>query len=209
MARCPRNDLLEFIMRNVRATQIPTSDPLWMKQVLADLERHEAYREYAYPDPLSKMGKLFPAKKYKWGFRPASVIMAENGISKPAEGAPWTVGIGFTHGVKFTSRTTRQESYQRLRAEVLDHVKGLDRIIPGWRTEHSIPIQTVLVNMIYNMGELRLSKFAPTMALIKNKEYAAAAARIEKTPYFKQTGDRSKELVKRLRTGKIDDIHKV
>lgn len=198
-------------MNNVRAAQVPTSDPLWMRQVLADLERHEGYREYAYPDPLSKWAKLYPAKKYRWGFRPASVIMQELGLSPndAAQGAPWTVGIGFTHGVKFTSRTTRAQSYQRLRAEVIDHVRGLDTLLPGWRTEHSVPIQTVLVNMIYNMGTTRLSKFVPTLDLIKKKDYKGAAARIRKTPYFRQTGARSAELMERLETGKIQDKYKI
>ena len=196
-------------MVNVRSLQISPADPLWMRQVLADLERHEGYREYAYPDPLSKLGRLYPAKKYKWGFRPASVIMAELGITKPAEGAPWTVGFGFTSGTKYTSRTTRGESFERLRKEVMLHAAGLDKLIPGWRTEHSIPIQTVLVNMVFNLGTTKLSKFAPTLALIKQKKYADAAARIEKTPYHKQVGNRSVELMKRLRTGQIEPQHKV
>lgn len=206
-----RADTLTWIMNKVRAADIPTTDPEWLPQTLADLERQEAYREYAYPDPLSNWGKLFPAKKYRWGFRPASVIMQELGLS-PANaklGAPWTVGIGFTHGVTYTSRTTRQQSYQRLREEVLDHAKGLDTLLPGWRSDHDLVIQTVLVNMIYNMGTARLSKFAPTLELIKKKEYKAAAARIRNTPYYKQTGNRSAELMKRLETGRIEPQHKI
>lgn len=198
-------------MNNVRATQLPSSDPLWMKQVLSDLERHESYREYAYPDPLSQWGKMYPAKVHKWGFRPASVIMAELGlsISNAGKGAPWTVGIGFTHGVKYTSRTTRAQSYQRLRQEVIDHAVGLDHLIAGWRKEHNVPIQTVLVNMIYNMGTTRLSKFAPTLSLIAGKKYKEAADRIRKTAYFRQTGSRAKELVERLETAKIQDKYKI
>lgn len=196
---------------DVRATQNGNSEPLWMPQVLADLERHEGYREYAYPDALSEWGRKYPMWKHNWGRRPASVIMAELGLSKEdvAKGAPWTVGFGFTKGVRHTSRTTRGESRERLKAEIVEHVKGLDVLVPGWRTEHSLVVQSVLANLIYNLGQYRLSKFAPTLALFKTKEYAAAATRLENTAWYKQVGNRSKELVERLRTGRIRPEHLV
>lgn len=196
---------------DLRQKQNGNSEPLWMPQVLADLERHEGYREYAYPDALSEWGRKYPMWKHRWGRRPASVIMAELGLSKDdvAKGAPWTVGFGFTKGVRHTTRTTRGESRERLKAEIVEHVKGLDVLVPGWRTEHSLVVQSVLTNLIYNLGQYRLSKFAPTLALFKTKEYAAAAARLENTAWYKQTGNRSKELVERLRTGRIRPEHLV
>lgn len=206
-----RLDQLSWIMNKVRKVELPKEDPEYMKQTLADLERHEGYREYAYPDPLSEWAKKYPASRYKWGVRPASAIMKELGlkVEDVKKGTPWTVGIGFTHGVTHTSRTTRAESYARLREEVLDHAKGLDTLVPGWEKEHSVVVQTVLVNLIFNMGKTKLAKFAPTLALIQKKEYAAAAARIEKTPYYKQVGPRAVELMKRLRTQQIEAKHKV
>jgi len=182
-----------------------------MPQAIADLERHEGYREYAYPDALSEWGRKFPMWKHNWGRRPASVIMAELGldVKDVAKGAPWTVGFGFTKGVKHTSRTTRGESRQRLKNEIIEHVKGLDVLVPGWRTEHSIVVQSVLVNLIYNLGQLRLSKFAPTLALFKTKDYAGAAARLRNTAWYKQVGLRSIELVERLETGRIRPEHLV
>ena len=200
-----------WILNKVRKVETSDNDPVWMKQVLADLERHEGYREYAYPDPLSEWAKLYPAYKYRWGFKPASVIMKELGLSEKdvRKGAPWTVGIGFTHGVTHTSRTTRAESYERLRKEVIEHAEGLDDLIPGWREEHDMVVQTVLVNMIFNLGKTKLSAFAPTLALIKKKDYKGAAARIRKTPYFKQVGARSEELMRRLETGTIDPKYKI
>lgn len=196
---------------DLRQKQNGSGEPLWMPQVLADLERHEGYREYAYPDPLSAWGRAYPSWKHRWGRQPASVIMAELGLSKDdvAKGAPWTVGFGFTKGVKHTSRTTRGVSRERLKEEVVEHVKGLDKLVPGWRTEHSIVVQSVLANLVYNLGELRLSKFAPTLALFKTKEYAAAAARLRNTAWYKQVGVRSVELVERLETGRIRPEHLV
>lgn len=206
-----RCDQLNWIMNKVRKVELPQTDPPYMKQTLADLERHEGYREYAYPDPLSEWAKKYPASRHRWGFRPASVIMKELGlkVEDVKKGAPWTVGIGFTHGVTYTSRTTRAESYDRLREEVLEHARGLDSLLPDWETKHSVVVQTVLVNLIFNMGKTKLAKFAPTLALIDKKDYAGAAARIEKTPYYQQVGARAVELMKRLRTQKIEDKHKI
>lgn len=200
-----RNDNINFILNKVRSFHSVQGDPPWMHQVLADLERHEAYREYAYPDPLSEWGKKYRNASYKWGFRPASVIIQELGLKVEDlhKGAPWTIGIGFTHGVKYTHRTTRAESYERLKKEVLEHAKGLDKLVPGWRDEQPYAVQTVLVNMIFNLGTTRLSKFAPTLQRIKDGKYAEAAARIEATPYCKQVGARCTELMWRLRNQRI------
>lgn len=198
-------------MVDLRKEQEGTQNPLWMPQALLDLERHEGYREYAYPDPLSAWGRAYPSWKHRWGRQPASVVMKELGLREEdvAKGAPWTVGFGFTKGVKYTSRTTRGISRERLKEEVVEHVKGLDVLVPGWRTEHSLVVQSVLVNLIYNLGQLRLSKFAPTLALFKTKEYAAAAARLRNTAWYKQVGVRSVELVERLETGRIRPEHLV
>lgn len=196
---------------DLRQKQNGAADPLWMPQVLSDLKRHEGYREYAYPDPLSSWGRAYPSWKHRWGRQPASVLMAQLGLSKAdvAQGAPWTVGYGFTKGVKHTTRTTHKESEGRLKEEIVEHVKGLDMLVPGWRTEHSLVVQSVLVNLIYNLGHTRLAKFAPTLALFKTKEYAAAAARLRNTAWYKQVGVRSVELVERLETGRIRPEHLV
>lgn len=202
-------DKLGWIMANIKRVKTPAADPPWIKQTMADLERHEGYREYAYPDPLSVIGQKYKSAKHRWGFRPASVIMKELGITNPAQGAPWTVGFGFTKGVTPTTRTTRAESYARLRDEVIEHVKGLDTLIPGWRTEHEVYVQTVLANLIFNLGTVKLSKFAPTLALFAKKDYKGAAARLKRTAWYGQVGSRAVELTERLTTGKIQDKYKI
>src|SRR5688572_27910594 len=46
-----------------------------LNQYLADARKHEGFRQYAYPDPLSALGKIFPASKYGWGAKPAREIL--------------------------------------------------------------------------------------------------------------------------------------
>lgn len=185
-----------------------TTQPKWLAQLISDLDRHEGFRQYAYPDPLSKLGKSYPASKYKWGFRPATQILKELGESE-VKGRPWTVGHGFTHRVSPDTSITKQTSLIRLRQEALSHAEGLDSLIPDWRTKLPTVVQTVVANMIYNMGTERLSKFDTTLALINSGKYAEAGANLRKSLWFKQVGNRAEELVRRLETGKVDPVHLV
>lgn len=181
--------------------------PDWLVQVESDLDRHEGFREFAYPDPLSALFRRHP--RAKWGFRPAELIMAELGeIGNERDGRPWTVGHGFTHGVRPSSRISKEASLQRLEAEILKHVKILDDLIPEWR-DMPLFAQTVLVNMAYNMGHNRLSKFAPTLAVMKQKKWGRAARRLKNTLWYKQVGSRARELIARLENQRIAPEHLV
>lgn len=176
--------------------------PKWLTQSLADIARHEGFREFAYPDPLSKLAKV----KAKWGFEPAEVIIARLGLN-PTDGAPWTVGHGFTRGVTFKHRISLEQSLKLLEKEIIVHNAVLDKIIPEWKAM-PVHVQTVLVNMAFNMGN-RLAQFKPTLALFKAGNYAAAGTRLQGSLWYKQVGGRAKELVERLKTGKIQDKYKV
>ena len=93
------------------------AQPPWLKQTVADLDRHEGFREFAYPDPLSALARQYPARKHGWGKRPASVIAAELGLTTADldKGRPWTVGHGFTHRVTPNSSIKKEASMHRLR----------------------------------------------------------------------------------------------
>ncbi len=50
---------------------VTTKEQDWLKrQVVADLNRHEGFREFAYPDPLSALYKKF--SRLPWGLKPAT-----------------------------------------------------------------------------------------------------------------------------------------
>ena len=181
-------------------------EPDWLTQTAADLQRHEGFREYAYPDPLSKLGRKYVGRKYQWGFVPGDILLAKYGESE-RDGRPWTVGYGFTKGVKPSTRINKQLADNMLKGLILDHVKLLDRIIPNWRTLPVIP-QTVLANLSFNLGT-RLVPFKPTLELFASGDFKGAAARLRKTAWFKQVGRRAEELCARLETGTIDPRFKV
>lgn len=185
-----------------------TKTPQWMQQTLADLVRHEGFREWAYPDPLSPLFKKY--KKEKWGFIPAPQILNKIGVSlSEAEktGAPWTIGIGFTKGVSVNSQMKLNVAMHKLEDIVLEHLPVLDKVLPGWQ---NLPLfaKTVVVNMAFNMGS-RLLQFKNSMGLIGQGNYKQAASNLRKSAWAKQVPNRANELIDRLVTQEIQDKYKV
>lgn len=187
-------------------------DPAWLLQTVTDLSRHEGFRAWPYPDPLSRWGRSYSNPKYRWGFRDPRIIMAELGLKREdaQHGAPWTNGFGETKGVTIdTPQVNREAQRVKLRDRVIEHVAELNDLVPGWRSNYPVVVQTVLANLIYNLGYKKLSKFAETLGMIKRHEYARAADNLTKSAWHKQVGNRALELEERLRTGKIEDKHLV
>lgn len=179
--------------------------PYWLRQLLADLERHEGYREYAYPDPLSPLYKRH--RHENWGFEPAEIILARIG-ENGKDGAPWTVGFGFTKGVTYRTRMSRSLAQEKLLPVVLAHCNELYKLLPEWDTYPDY-VKTVLGNLIYNMGLNTLSGFKNTLKLFRAKKWKEAGDALVHSRWYVQVGDRSKELVRRMRTGIIEPEHKV
>lgn len=197
--------------------RVPTSSaalmqrPAWLPQVLSDLKRHEGFRKYAYPDPLSPMARKYRGSKYRWGHRPALEIMAEFGIplSEIPSGKPWTIGYGFTRGVNERMVITKEYADRRLETIALEHAAGLDKLLPGWRTNLPQYVQEVLANLIFNLGKERLSQFTTTLGLIEQGKYAMAGQNLKKSLWYKQVGSRARELTERLITGQVQEHYKV
>ena len=66
---------------------------------------------------------------------------------------------------------------------------------------HSHPdsVIRVLVNMVFNLGRPRLSKFKNMLAAIEAREYTTAADEMMDSRWYEQVGRRSKELVEMMR----------
>ena len=175
-----------------------SADQKLVLQVKADLDRHEGFREFAYPDPLSKLAKSQPSKD--WGFKPAKQI-AKPGTNF-ADGAPWTVGYGDTHGVTHESTTDRHKAGRRLEQHILESDNRLRRALP-WYAEASFVTKTILINMEYNMGLTKLLGFRNTLQFIKEKNYTQAARNMEASLWYRQVKGRAVELVKRMETQEI------
>lgn len=178
-------------------------------QVASDLDRHEGYREFAYPDPLSKLQAKHPNEK--WGFQPARDILNKLGISAEDAaklGAPWTVGYGFTHGVNLDSRVSKQQAKRKLEELVI----AINRDLIGtltWYKDATYVTKTILINMYYNLGRAGLLGFRNSLRYISERSYKQAAANLLKSLWARQVGQRARELARRLETQEIPDPYKV
>jgi lysozyme len=177
-------------------------DTKLLLQVKSDLDRHEGFREFAYPDPLSPLHKKAPA--HVWGTKPAREIVAD---FKEEDGAPWTFGFGFTKGVTSESRIDRIRAERKLEEHTLE-MDGMLTLALPWYKEASFVTKTVLINMGFNLGLAGLLKFKNTLAYVKAKTYVQAAANMRKSLWYKQVGKRADELAKRMETQTIEPQHK-
>ena len=175
-----------------------TSQTKLFRQVGGDLARHEGFREYSYPDPLSALAKSQPSKD--WGFKPAREI-AKPGTNYDT-GKPWTVGFGFTNGVGPDSRMNRTTADRKLEQEILEVDQALS-VALSWYKDASFVTKTILINMAFNMGLKGLLGFRNTLQFISQKNYEQAARNMSQSLWYRQVGARAKELVERMRTQKI------
>lgn len=75
-------------------------------------------------------------------------------------------------------------------------VKDAASLVPTGAPEE---VQSILVNMAFNMGKPRLARFKKMFAAIKVKDYNKAADEMKNSKWFRQVGNRSKRLVARMR----------
>lgn len=183
-------------------TILTTSQADLVKQVKQDLEKDEGFREFAYPDPLSKLYKQFPELRNLWGFKPVKELLAGKTGYKLAEGMPWTVGFGDTHGVTPESRADRLRAERRLEEHILEVDAALKKTL-SWYAESTFVTKVILINMTFNLGMVGLLKFKNTLAYIKDKNYVSAAANMRKSLWYQQVGNRAKRLARQMETQKI------
>lgn len=181
-----------------------------VNQVKKDLERHEGFREYAYPDVLSSLYKKYP--RAKWGFRPATDILREIGVKyQDAQklGAPWTVGFGFTNGVTPMHHMERNVAERQLEVKILDMDSALEqKYLVSWYNCATDVTKGVLINMAFNMGIAGLMSFKNSLRMIREQRWPEAAANLKKSLWYRQVGSRAKELINRIATQTIAPEHK-
>lgn len=168
------------------------------RQTVADLKRHEGFKKFAYADPLSSLHKL--VKPALWGSKPARELLPKT--TDFSKGAPWTVGIGYTKGVNVDSVMEEIKAERITEEEVAAIDAELSKLLYYF---DSLPFvtRTILINMAYNMGVKGLLSFKNTLQFIKAGNYEQAARNMEKSLWYRQTGNRAKELVRRMETQTI------
>ena len=117
---------------------------------LRELKRLEGFREFAYPDPASKLYRAAASHRLPWGFQPARDLLAKlppSVRSLPAD--PWTCGYGETKGVDQDTRWSESEASEYLRTrykEFQQYVLDACTVVPN---ENQLIAMTLLC---YNIG---------------------------------------------------------
>jgi lysozyme len=145
-------------------------------ELIQKVKAHEAFREFAYPDPASPLARECRKRGFKarWGFEPAGPIINRLPEDlKKFHGNPWTCGYGETQGVTYETRWTKDEAHRRLLArlqEFEDDVLSLCTVNPN-------PYQlAALVSFAYNVGVGNLKKSSVLRNHNKGDFQAAARA---------------------------------
>ena len=173
-------------------------------QVKKDLGRHEGFRQWSYPDPLSDLHKRFP--RLKWGYAPAKELVAavDKSFSDWKQGSPWTVGYGFTDGVTEDSIMFQITAERKLEQKILEVDSALESLL-SWYKATPFVVKTVLINMAFNLGLKGLLEFKNTLAYMKASNWKQAASNMRQSLWYKQVGSRAEELSKRIETLTIPD----
>lgn len=193
----------EVLEDTVTIPYLHASQTKLLLQVKKDLDRHEAYREYAYPDPLSKLHKQHPA--LPWGFKPAREIAPPG--TNFNDGKPWTVGFGNTISTTPDSKVGRITAERQLEAKILEEDRKLTNALP-WYKEASFETRTILINMAFQMGLQGLLGFRNTLNFVKQRNYKQAASNMRQSLWAKQTPSRASELARRMETQEIPSQYK-
>lgn len=90
---------------------------------------------------------------------------------------------------------TKDQARALLAKDVNDTVEKLRKNFGPKFDTYPEEIQSVLVNMTFNMGITGVLAFKNTLKLIDEKKYKEAAKAMQNSLWYKQTGNRAKRLV--------------
>ena len=65
--------------------------------------------------------------------------------------------------------------------------------------------QMIIMDMVFNMGLPRFKGFVATIAALEAKDYKVAAAEMQNSRWFRQTGRRAQRLVRMMYTGEDNE----
>ena len=97
-------------------------------------------------------------------------------------------------GTPVTDERILQVFHDDCKVAVEDAEKLVDNLY-----DHPDDVIRVLVNMVFNLGRPRLSKFKNMLAAVEAKDYVKSAEEMIDSKWYRQVGRRSEELVEIMR----------
>lgn len=125
---------------------------------------------------------------------------------KDTEGV-WTNGVGHTGADVYPNQVVSdyqvykwlEEDTKKAEKDASSLFKNYDKLSPVRRG--------VLVNMAFNLGKTRLSKFKKMIAAVEAEDFDTAALEMMDSKWFSQVKTRAVELVSRMKTNTIKPSH--
>jgi lysozyme len=145
-------------------------------EAIEKIKKHEAFREFAYPDPASPLARECRKRGFKlrWGFEPAGNLIDQLPPDlRQLHGNPWTVGYGETKGVTFEDRWTKDEAHRRLLVRIQEFEDG---VLAACTREPNPNECSAMVSFAYNVGLGGFRKSSVLKAHNRGDHQAAARA---------------------------------
>lgn len=109
-----------------------------------------------------------------------------------------TIGYGhlLLEGESFKTGITEVEAENILSKDLATSVNDAKSLYVKYNMSGNIELQKVLVQMTFQMGLTKLSKFKNMLTAMGNKDYRRAAAEMRNSLWYKQTTNRAEKLAK-------------
>ena len=144
---------------------------------------------------------LMDALKEDEGFRP---LVYDDATGDPIIAGSTLVGhptIGYGWNLA-TDPITENQAADILRRRTIQAYQDASALIRNFVLLSDVR-QNVLANMAYNLGYHRLGTFKRLIAAVERKDYLSAAAEMENSRWYQQTGKRAVRLTKEMMTGQV------
>jgi len=112
-----------------------------------------------------------------------------------------TVGYGHTGTVEGNKKITIERALDMLTEDYTTAKKDAAEIIPDFENLNDSQ-RVVFIDMAYNLGKDRLSKFKKMRAAIADKDWDRVAIEMKDSKWYRQVGDRSKRSVDIIKQSK-------
>lgn len=112
----------------------------------------------------------------------------------------WTIGVGHTKGVRPGDTVTEARALELLDEDMEQAIKDARKVCICFDDLNG-PRKTVIANMSFNLGAVRLAGFKNTLACVCAGDFAQAALNMGKSRWATQVGQRAQRLAKRMSTG--------
>jgi lysozyme len=175
----------------------------WKEKLKEEIRADEALMLFAYPDPLSPMGKRLG--------RSGITSCGTTGYLPPAEklrlheGRPWTIGYGHAKPwVTYNTKITKERAEVLLEADTNEAIRDAEDLVGRpWDQLNGVR-KGVVSNMSFNLGKTKLAEFKRTLQAIREYNYKDAALFMSQSLWAKQVKGRADRLIKQMLTGRYD-----